>query len=605
MKLAFKGQHQVFLRYAQLFPNEQGYLDESSENSKYIGDPSKLYMRYKYNFSNKLAYGITAEKDAGEAFFKGNNKAGFDFYSGHIFFRTNTIFKKVAIGDYQLNLGQGLLAWTGFGTGKSSYTMNVKKTSSTIKPYSSVDEFRFYRGAATTIVYKQFEATPFVSIKKVDANVSYSDSAEIDLESVSLQVMGLHRNANEIDNKNALLELKVGAALKYGKPNKFIALNTMYTWYDKEVTTETKAYNSFKTIGKAYTNLSLDYNYLAGTFLFFGENAVSITNNQNNKFGYGLLNGVLFSADKKVDFALLHRYYDKKFVSGLTTNAFAESTTANNEHGLFIGTEIRPLKYFSINAYADIYQFPWLRFQTSSPSVGTDFLVQFNYKPNKVFETYFRYKNERKIENTKIDAENGYTKVSKQNQSYFLDYFDGVIFEKDDFDEDILKANASVTSDQISNAKFLTNHALQSFRLNFKFNANKDWSFQTRADFTIFNDEINGYHYGFLAFQDIAYKSLKFPVSFNLRLAYFDIQDWDARIYAYESDVLYQFSIPAYQNRGFRTYFNARYTIYKGIDFWVRYALTYYTNLKTISTGTNAINGNQLSELKAQLRFQF
>ena len=89
--LLFKGQHQIFLRYAQQFPLKEGYLKDEDNVSRFKGDPTKLYFRYKYNYSNKISYGITAEKDAYEEFFRGSNKQGFDFYSAHVFFKTNTI----------------------------------------------------------------------------------------------------------------------------------------------------------------------------------------------------------------------------------------------------------------------------------------------------------------------------------------------------------------------------------------------------------------------------------------------------------------------------------------------------------------------------------
>lgn len=604
-KLIFKGQHQIFLRYSQQFPLKEGYLKDEDNTSKFKGDPTKLYIRYKYNYSNKLSYGITAEKDAYEEFFKGSNKKGFDFYSGHIFFKTNTIFTKVALGDYHLKLGQGLIAWTGFGTGKSSYTMNVKKTGSPLKAFTSVDEYRFFRGAATTIKVKNFTATPFLSIKQVDANVSYSDTLDKEIETLSLQTFGLHRNDAEIEDKNQLLEIKFGAGLKYGKNDKHIGLNLMHTEFDKELKTTVKAYNQFKTVGKSFTNASLDYSYMLGTFHFFGENAMSYTPKEDNQFGYALLNGVLFSADQKVDFSLVHRYFDKRYVTSITTDAFGESTTPNNEHGLYIGTEIKPIRTVKLNAYIDIYQFPWLRFQAQKPTIGRDFLGQINYKPNRIFEIYFRYKNETKQQNTRIDFEDDYALVTKENQHFFTDYFDGIQFETNDLGQSIIKANETVTKDEIESVKFVTDQNLQKFRLNVRYVINKTWSFQTRTDFSIYNDQINGAQYGFMAFQDVKFKMLSVPVSFNLRLAYFDVQDWGARIYAYENDVLYQFSVPAFNNRGIRAYLNVRYKIYKGIDFWLKVSNTHYTNISEISSGNNAVIGNNLTEIKTQLRFKF
>ena len=604
-KLMFKGQHQVFLRYAQQFPNKAGFLKDENSTSKFKGNPTKLYLRYKYNYSNKLSYGITAEKDSYEEFFKGSNKTGFDFYSAHLYFKTNTIFKDVALGDYHLKLGQGLLAWTGFGTGKSSYTMQVKKTGNPLKAYTSVDEYRFFRGAATTIEIENFSATPFFSIKQVDANISYSDSLEKEIETLSLQTFGLHRNDSEIEDKNQLLEIKFGTSIQYGKRDKHVGINVMHTSYNKDIVQKTKPYNKFKTLGKSFTNASFDYSYLLGTFHFFGENAISFTEKDKYKTGYALLNGLMFSADKKVDFSLVHRYYDKKFVTSITASAFSESTTPNNEHGLYLGTEIRPLKKIRLNAYVDVYQFPWLRFQTKTPSFGRDFLAQIAYKPKRGFEIYFRYKNEKKLQNTKIILVDEYALTTKNNRHFFTTHFEGIEFEKDDLGREIIKANNTVSKDELTKTRFITNHFIQKFRLNARYVLNKTWTFQTRVETTIFNDEINGFKYGFMSSQDVKFKILSSPVSFNFRLAYFDIQDWGARIYSYENDVLYQFSVPAFNNRGIRAYLNVRYRIIKGIDFWFKISNTHYTNISSISSGVNSVEGNNLTELKAQLRFKF
>lgn len=594
-KLVIKGKHQIFMRYTPSFTPVKNVL----------GDPSKLYFRYKYNYGNKLSYGITAEKDAYEEFFKGSNKQGFDFYSAHIFFKTNTIFKKIALGDYHLKLGQGLLVWTGFGTGKSSFTMQVKKTGDPLKAYTSVDEYRFFRGIATTIKAGKFSATPFFSLKQVDANISYTDSLETEIESTSLQTFGMHRTQSEIDHKNQLLEMKVGASLQYGKNDNHIGVNFIHTEFDKKLVPKKKAYSQFKTSEKFYTNASLDYSYLLGTFHLFGENALSYSQKEANNLGYAFLNGVLFSADKKVDFSLVHRYYDKQFVTSITSGAFAESTTPNNEHGLYIGTEIRPIKKIKINAYVDIYQFPWLKFQTKTPSFGKDFFAQIAFKPNRVFEMYFRYKNETKQANTRIDLENDYAIVDDNNKHFFIDRFEGIEFEENDLGQQIIKTNKSLTKDKLEKTVFITENNIQKFRFNVKYTIDKTWSFQTRANVSIFDDEINGIKYGFLAFQDIKFKALSFPVSFNLRLAYFDIKDWGAKIYAYENDVLYQFTVSAFNNRGMKTYLNVRYTVIKGIDLWFKISNTYYTGIYSKTSAQNDLKGKNIIGFKTQLRFKF
>jgi hypothetical protein len=94
-------------------------------------------------------------------------------------------------------------------------------------------------------------------------------------------------------------------------------------------------------------------------------------------------------------------------------------------------------------------------------------------------------------------------------------------------------------------------------------------------------------------------------LSLNARFALFDTDSYNSKIYSYENDVLYYYRIPAYYNRGSRTYITARYKIKKGIDCWIRWSIWKYTNVDEISSGLNQINGNGKSEIRAQLRFQF
>ena len=56
---------------------------------------------------------FTGEKDAGEEFFQGSQKNGFDFYSAHLFVQGFGTIKQLAIGDFQAQFGQGLTFWSG------------------------------------------------------------------------------------------------------------------------------------------------------------------------------------------------------------------------------------------------------------------------------------------------------------------------------------------------------------------------------------------------------------------------------------------------------------------------------------------------------------
>ncbi len=80
----------------------------------------------------------------------------------------------------------------------------------------------------------------------------------------------------------------------------------------------------------------------------------------------------------------------------LYTNAFTESTFPTNEKGLYTGISIRPHSFWRLDAYADFYKFPWLRYLVDAPTIGVDYLAQLTYKPNKQLEVYARYRTETK-----------------------------------------------------------------------------------------------------------------------------------------------------------------------------------------------------------------
>lgn len=110
---------------------------------------------------------------------------------------------------------------------------------------------------------------------------------------------------------------------------------------------------------------------------------------------------------------------------------------------------------------------------------------------------------------------------------------------------------------------------------------------------------------GYLIYQDIIFHHATLPLTSSIRYALFDTDSFDTRIYAYENDILYAFSIPAYFNKGSRFYFNLKYKLNKNASLYFRYAQTQYANTKNISSGTSKISGDTKSEIKLQLKLNF
>ncbi|MBC8173058.1 MAG: hypothetical protein H7X71_04045, partial [Chitinophagales bacterium] len=204
VKQLYTGKYQYFLRFSRTLEEQEGFSGDTTISNPYLGDSYRIYTRLKYNFNNQLYYGVTAEKDPGEELFGESQPAGFDYYSFHFLKKSKGFFKTIAVGDYAINIGQGLTMWSGFGLGKSIYPIAIKRTSNILDSYSSVNENRFLRGAAVSVGNKNFSITPFISYKYIDANITGLDTvAEEVTEVSSFQSSGLHRTETELADKDA------------------------------------------------------------------------------------------------------------------------------------------------------------------------------------------------------------------------------------------------------------------------------------------------------------------------------------------------------------------------------------------------------------------
>jgi len=137
------------------------------------------------------------------------------------------------------------------------------------------------------------------------------------------------------------------------------------------------------------------------------------------------------------------------------------------------------------------------------------------------------------------------------------------------------------------------------------FKATQALQFKTRAEFSQFSEVGQPAENGFLFYQDVSYKPIGKPYQLTLRYAHFSMDSYDARIYAYESDLLYVFSVPPYFGRGSRMYVMAKLKIKRRVDLWVRWSQWFYNDRQTISSGNNQILSNVRDEVKLQLRWKF
>lgn len=554
MKRFKNGEHSILIRTVRVLEKSKGYLRDSSvAGNLYEGSPQKILFRYRYVYKNLLQYGMLGEKDAGEQFFRGHQKQGFDFYSFHLFMRRAGLVRSLAIGDFTVNLGQGLIQWQSLAFKKSADVINIKREGDILRPYNSPGESLFHRGAGISLINKQWQLTAFASYRKLDANL-ISDTLQNQNPFVtSFQTSGYHRTKSEAADRGVQRQAAFGGNISYRHKNFYAGVNGIWYRFKLPLMKPADPHNMYALSGKQFGNYSIDFSYSFKNIHFFGEAA--FTSSFDNAFASGLIASVSSVADVSV----LYRRISKSYQS-LYASAFTENTHPTNEKGLYAGVQVRPLSYFSLDAYVDLYQFPWLKYRVNAASNGADYFIQLTYKPNKQAELSSRYRSETKSLN-----------INPGNHTL-----------------------SPVMKQPVKNWRLQVNYKISSLV-----------TLRNRVEMVWVSGKDEVPEQGFLTFFDLLYRPPLKPLSASIRIQYFESDGYNSRLYTYENDVLYSYSVPVYYDKGIRYYININYEKGKKLALWFRWAQTLYSNKTLVGSGLDEIRGNRRSELKLQALYKF
>jgi len=513
----------------------------SADQTKYEGSPERYYLRMKH-ISTRMEYGVVAEKDPGEALFSRSNKHGFDYNSAFANFRIGQK-NRVFVGDYHVRFGQGLVAWQGFSMGKSAETTQVFRSGQGVKSYSSTDENQFSRGIAGQFAYRKFTFYPFLSRHKLDAS---TDTLEGKTYFGAFQTSGYHRTSSEIAGDNSLEQIVGGGHITYSHNQWSVGLTTVYNRFDAYLDRSDEPYNQFLPEGKDNLVAGLDWKGSFKKAFLFGETAVS------KNSGKALLAGIMMKPASNAELSLVYRNINKTYFS-FFSNAFTESSRTNDEHALYLGLKVFPAPHWILWGYADFFRHQWLKYTTAAPSSGVEFFAQVSYNPTRRTNFYLRFFQEEKEQRL-------INRAFKYNEQQLINRL----------------------------------------RLNFTHTLNEQISLKSRIEFSFYSKQSS--EKGVLVYQDVAFKPLQKSFAMNGRLAWFSTDGYNSRLYAYENDLLYSFSVPALYGNGIRAYFNFQQKLGNKFTLWLKCATTHQFAQNADEMN---VDSSTKSEIKLQIRYQF
>ncbi len=525
--------HLVRALYHRGIQQKKGYIPDSTGATKYLGDPTHSHIIYQAQTKKHLKIGVLAEKDAGEMWWR-KGSGGFDFKSAHFQISNLKAVKQVNIGDYKVSYGQGLVVGTSSLLGKSGHTVLSFSPRRGMYKYASTNESEFLRGAGITLSFKHIETAIFASHKKRDANLKNGAIT-------TFKTDGLHRTEAELEKMHNITESIIGGNLTYKKGNFNIGATAIFYRYSDTLRPQEKAYNHYKIKEtNQHFNIGIDYQYVIRRIRFFGETAIDAN------LGFATINGISLQPNSRMAVLAIQRMYQPEYQSNYG-NAFGENSRNENESGLYIGARILPLKKITLSLYADVYKFPWAKYNINQSTTGEDILALMQIKLNQKCEMEVKAKHKSHPEQA----------TAKQTLRYTLRL------------------------------------APQNFQLKTVVEANKSTADGTST-------------YGWTISNECLFKTIRQKVTFSVRHAYFNAENYNNRFYIYERSIPYSFSMPLLYGEGHRISSNVRWNITREFQLNGNFATYIYTDgRETIGSSNETIDGNLSSAVKILLICKF
>ncbi|HAY33723.1 MAG TPA: hypothetical protein DCY06_06265 [Bacteroidetes bacterium] len=543
LKIFDKINTRIRSRFMQDLQTKMGYLTE-----KYEGSKPKLYtgLKSKYGKTGSIfEINLTMEKDPGEKYFN-------DFMSGYIAAENIFGLRKIIAGDYSLNFGQGLtLSGSGYFSKGIDAVSPVKRKGKGIKGYTSVSESQFFRGAALSYGLGDFIADLFYSDNYFDASID-NHSGNVS----SFYNDGYHRTSSEIGRKNSVKEKLYGGRVSYSK-GFFRSGITYWTGKFSKPVLKDSVKELYNFSGDRSGSIGADYDVLFKNMNFFGEWTYS------NSGVIASINSVSITFLKKAELVFSYRNYSYNFIS-IHSSGFGErSGETRNERGFYAGMTLIPFKGLTLNAYFDQYKFPYRTFQNPLPVSGRDFLLNADWKVKKEFTLNLKIKNEIKGDIQSVqDTNQRSVKISDQRNQF----------------------NA---------------------RAGFVYQISKEVRFRSRYEYVRVKYEESGLSAkGMLFFSDMRINPLP-GIIFDIRVIFFDTQNYDSRIYEYENDIKGVMSNTALYGKGRRWYAVMKYKPFPLFEISAKYSETYTDGVKYVGSGNDRIDGDVINRLNVGMEILF
>lgn len=537
----YQGSHQIETLLDVPCYRRAGYKTPSqpSATNYYTGNSLRHLLRYRYQYRQDVAYGITVEKDAGEPV----GKVGFypyDYISGYLVIQPRDKAWTFALGDYEINIGRGLLFGRQYYGGAEQITRPTRNNIRSIRPHTSTNEYNFFRGGSVSRTLNHWRVTLFSSYRKLDARME-GDTAR------TLLTTGLHRTIREIENRRTLGSFTGGGILGYQRTHLTLNLTSYFVHYDHPISPVPRYYNTHYFRGNKLHGTSLSYTMQRKAWSISGEIGL------DKAFHCATEQLISYTPSYRFNLNLQLRTFSPRYI-GPYASPQQQGNRSANEQGVLLGVRYLPVERLELSGYADFFRFPKPTYSARlSGSKGMETQIQAKWEYSSRWQALIRYRFKTKQ----------YT---------------------------------------ISGHELLEYRHRQKIRLAVILTGNK-FSLNMQGDLTAATRQTGKSSWGYMPSIRLNYSPTK-KLTMRGFAGLFMTDDYESAVYAYEPRLYRTAGFTALFDHGMRWVSLCDWRPIKSLTLSCRLAHTCFFNRSVISSGTDAIYSKRRSDISLQCRWQ-
>ena len=544
----YRAKQQLILSSNRCLNMREGYRNPSFErlqaNKAYLGDPWRQSIRYRLHQGEQWQAGISLEKDPGEAW-----KHTFPYFDAwHAYLRYQGSARQTDIGHApKFRVEDAIIGHYRLRIG---YGLTMNQGFSLGKQYF-----------IQQVSQRTNRIIPFAS----NAETDYLQGTALDLRFGRYLTVLPYFSIVQIDG--SLTETHHLTTLYTDGMHRTITEgNHRHAVWQMVMGTRIGWKRSWYELGAHVLNTQFEYPYIRKLMshnknYFRGQSLTQFSSDYQFRAFHNVLKGELAFDDSlglasltalqtnwsdNWQSALIYHYYSNHYRQ-LHASGIGENNEIQGEHGLTVNVNGILSRHWQLQAMADWFSFDQPQYQTSSiPNDGFEVLVRGIYT-----RSWF-------------DINASYRMKSK-NESF------------------------RHSIDAVFNISPLSNLSLKT---------------QLRKRINDASDVSHGLAVAqSLSYQNSITKNLALKI--DTQATYFDTDDYNARIYINEKNILYGFGIPMLYGKGIRYSLTSNVKINDNWNVEIKYTLTNYANKATISSGLQEIKGNNQQDLWLQLQLAF